>query len=275
MTSPNPDTWMPFYMGDFEASTTSLSYDEKWAYIKIIFEYWRLGHKGIKLKFDKKSMKFCTKISSKKVEKILSFFENRNGYLFHARIEKEIKKTKGNHLVNQRRAKKAANARWGKKDAPSIPQAVLGDILEECPLPLHTLLKDKESFRESKAHTDFKNLIFEKKFVEIAKEANLEGEIAEKCWKKFKLHFEAAPPGDWLKSWGKWVLNERIRPPHTAAAENLLQGAELVAQRLGISNWKRQQKMFLSSEEIKFLYDWEAKNNMVWWINIEEWRKGQ
>ena len=66
---------MPFYMGDFKSSTAALSHEEKWAYLELIWEYWRKGHKKEHIKFDKKIIKNILKISSKKVENILPFFQ--------------------------------------------------------------------------------------------------------------------------------------------------------------------------------------------------------
>lgn len=111
---------MPFYMGDFMAATACLSHEEKWAYLLLIWEAWK--NNGL-IKSDKKSLKNVTKISSKKLENILPFFKEKNGYLYHDKINKELLKSNKIQEVNATRAKKAAAGRWKKGNASSIPSS--------------------------------------------------------------------------------------------------------------------------------------------------------
>ncbi len=120
-----PDIWMPFYMGDFESATSFLLDDEKWHYVKVIWEYWRLGHKGERIKFDKNSIKIIARNSSKKAEKILAFFENREGYLFHARIEKEVTKAREDKQMQRRRTEAATAARIAKRKAEKLSSSIV------------------------------------------------------------------------------------------------------------------------------------------------------
>lgn len=124
------------------------------------------------------------------------------------------------------------------------------------------------------AHTIiFENLIFEKEFIKISKEAGLEGEAAEKCWKKFIIHFSDNPPEDVIKAWKKWVLNEYL--PYATPEEKLLEGRDLLIQQVGIANWKRQQRMSVDSQELQKLEKWELENGPVTWNCFEEWQKQQ
>lgn len=68
-----------------------------------------------------------------------AFFEHENGMLMHSRIDREKADAIDNKGKNQARAKAAAEKRWGKNapsNAPSMPQAMLG----ECPSPSPTSL---------------------------------------------------------------------------------------------------------------------------------------
>lgn len=279
MTSPNPDTWMPFYMGDFEASTAALSAEEKWGYLKVIFEYWRLAHKGIRINFDKKIIKNISKVSMKKVEKILTFFENKDGFLYHKRIEKEVTKAVEIKEKNARRTEAATAAKKAKDEERNERRNEhRNDALDDHPTTTTTTLKDK-SFRESSAHTDFQNLIFGEEEKRIALEAALGGEAAERCWKKWKLHFSPSGPAEeWLKSWGKWVLNERkidVLVPGKEPDEKPLEGEELKIQHLGSAAWRRKNDMTLNSEQEQFLEDYEKINGIVWWDNLRQWKQGK
>lgn len=130
---------MPLYHGDFLRDTMHLSTEERGAYLLLMMHYWQHG----KIKNDQKTLKIITQISAKKLEKVLQFFEQKDGYFMHSRMEKE--KAKSTKLKEERtdKAKKAAEARWKNNDAPSMPQA----MPEQCPPQPQSQLDDDNSVR--------------------------------------------------------------------------------------------------------------------------------
>lgn len=104
--------WMPFYYGDFLKDTMHLSTEEKGAYILMIMHFWQHGI----IKNDRKMIKNITQISYKKMEKILPFFQEKNGYLSHERIEKEKSKALSYKEKQSSNGMAGAMARWSKKD---------------------------------------------------------------------------------------------------------------------------------------------------------------
>jgi uncharacterized protein YdaU (DUF1376 family) len=58
---------------------------------------------------------------------VLAQFEVQDGKLVHPRLVEQFHSMASYHTMTAERAKKAAESRWGKKDASSMPQAMLGD----------------------------------------------------------------------------------------------------------------------------------------------------
>ncbi len=104
-------TWMPLYIGDYLADTLHLSAEEHGAYLLLIMHYWRNGGA---IKNDKNLLKNIAKISAKKLENILGFFEEKDGLLFHKRIDEELANATENKEKNQERTRKATEARLQK-----------------------------------------------------------------------------------------------------------------------------------------------------------------
>jgi len=105
-------TWMPLFTGDYLKNTLHLSTEEHGAYFLLIIHYWAHG----KIKNDQKTLKNITKISSKKLQNILPFFEEKEGYLVHDRIE-TIKLQAAENIEKQRkRTEKARLARHSVTD---------------------------------------------------------------------------------------------------------------------------------------------------------------
>jgi len=111
------DIWFPFYVGDYIADTMHLSAEEHGAYLLLIIHYWKTQNA---IKNDKKTLKNISKINSKKLQNVLSFFQEKDGYFFHKRIEEEIAKAKAKSDA----ARKSAEARWAVEgDANAYPNA--------------------------------------------------------------------------------------------------------------------------------------------------------
>lgn len=115
MKSPSPDTWMPLFIGDYLSDTMHLSAEEHGAYLLLIMYYWKNGGP---IKNDKKTLKKIAKISSKKLENIMHYFDEKNdGFLHHKRVDAEIEKALKRQEKQRKRTEKATAARWSKKDS--------------------------------------------------------------------------------------------------------------------------------------------------------------
>lgn len=133
--------WMPFYHGSFLKKTMHLTTEEKGAYLMLILHYWQHG----KIEFNPKIIKNIAQISSKKCSRVLSFFEQKDGFLCHARIDEEMEKASENKKKLSDRGKNAAAARW---DATSNACALPTTCPSPSPSPSPSPVK-KESPRAS------------------------------------------------------------------------------------------------------------------------------
>lgn len=117
MKLPSPDTWMPLYIGDYLADTMHLDAQESGAYLHLIMHYWKNGGA---IKNDIERLQNIARIKPSKTSKealqtVLEFFEEREGYLYHKRIEEELQKAKENQKKNHDRTQAATAARKVKK----------------------------------------------------------------------------------------------------------------------------------------------------------------
>jgi uncharacterized protein YdaU (DUF1376 family) len=131
--------WMPLYVADYLADTSRLTTEQHGAYLLLILDYWRNGP----LPDDDFMLARVCRMSpdawSMLGASVRNFFvKNKDGLLHHKRIDAEISKAQLNREECVAKAKRAAEARWGKNapsnassNAPSIPQA----MLEQCPSP--------------------------------------------------------------------------------------------------------------------------------------------
>lgn len=128
--------WMPIYLGDYLGKTARLTTEQHGAYLLLIFDYWRNGPPPA----DDAVLAQITRLSRpawKKIRPIiLAFFEERDGKLFHDRVEEELHKAGENQERRTQKAKKGAAARWSKQgddDAPSNARSNATSIPEAMP----------------------------------------------------------------------------------------------------------------------------------------------
>lgn len=137
------DIWMPIYIGDYLADTTRLTTEQHGAYFLLMMDYWRSGPPPD----DDEILQNVTRLSAflwKKTRPVLEkLFSVQDGAWHHKRIDEEIATALEGKGAASDKAKKAAEARWGKKDAPSNAQVNAPDMLEECPLPSPSPLTPK------------------------------------------------------------------------------------------------------------------------------------
>lgn len=120
------DTWMPIYWGDYAKDTGHLSAEQHGAYLMLIKHYWT--HAEPPPADDAQLWRLACVNSLARWRKIkdvvLAFFEERDGRLHHARVEKELASAEGNAERRTEMARRAAEARWSKdRDAPRMPVA--------------------------------------------------------------------------------------------------------------------------------------------------------
>ncbi len=109
MTEKRIKSWMPIYWGDYFGDTQHLTCEEHGAYLLLIARYWQTGEPLPD--DDAQLQKFCklTRHKWKKVSPVIrSFFEARDGKLFHVRIHRELEKA----AEKSRKQSDRAKARW-------------------------------------------------------------------------------------------------------------------------------------------------------------------
>lgn len=103
-------TWLPLNIGDYQKNTQRLNTEEHGAYLLLIMDYWMNGP----IPNDKKTLKNITKISAKKLQNVLAFFEEKEGKLYHERIEADKIEAEENQRAKKERTAAATAARWPK-----------------------------------------------------------------------------------------------------------------------------------------------------------------
>lgn len=139
--SKEASAWMPFYIGDYLGDTQRLTTEQHGAYLLLILDYWRNGPAPD----DDAVLQQITKLDSKGWKRcrpaISRLFQTVDGEWRHKRIDAELVKAKANADRRSEKASKAAQARWGdspkdaKSNAPSMPQALLGECPPQSPSP--------------------------------------------------------------------------------------------------------------------------------------------
>lgn len=142
MTEKKTDVWMPLWIGAYLADTMAFTTEQHGAYLLLILAYWR---ERAALPDDDDMLRGITKMDRadwKRVRPVLARkFRVADGVWWHKRVEHEIEAADSRAKKAAEKASKAAQARWqapaghSSSNAPSMPQAVLEDVLEECPPP--------------------------------------------------------------------------------------------------------------------------------------------
>lgn len=148
MSKDKADAWMPFYVADYLGDTQRLTTEQHGAYLLLILDYWRNGPPPD----DDAILAQITRLSVaawKKHRAVLSrMFQVAAGEWRHKRIESELSDARAHAERRSRKAKAAAEARWGGaqrdanaspedaiSDAQAMPQAMLGACPIQSPSP--------------------------------------------------------------------------------------------------------------------------------------------
>lgn len=136
---------MPLWIGAYLADTMKLTTIQHGAYLLLLIAYWR-ERKPLEDSDDElRSITKLERAEWKRMRPLLAkFFRVADGVWWHKRVESEIKAADARSKKAADKAKKAAQARWGdgtkhvNGDASSMPEALLEDVLDECPTPSPT-----------------------------------------------------------------------------------------------------------------------------------------
>lgn len=136
------DAWMPLWIGAYLADTMRLTTIQHGAYLLLLMAYWR---ERTALPDDDNELRAITKTEKsewKQIKPVLAkFFKIEGGVWWHKRVEQEMAAADARSEKSSSKASKAAQARWGNQstdapsNAPSIPQALHEDVINECPTP--------------------------------------------------------------------------------------------------------------------------------------------
>lgn len=128
---------MPLFIGDYLRATQGLNRSEHGSYLLLIMAYW---DNAAPLPADNESLREIAKCPETEWARtkglMLRFFEERDGYWHHKRIDLELEKASIIATTNSERAKNAAEVRWNaERTASSTPQASSENAPSPSPSP--------------------------------------------------------------------------------------------------------------------------------------------
>lgn len=129
---------MPLYIGKYLAATSHLEALESGAYLHLLMHSWGNGPLPNNPELLRRIAKVPRDAWSNAWELLKPFFTETGAGLVQ-KGQDEIREEWAKKKVNAKeKATNAAKVRWGKKtiDAPSMPEEVPEEVLEECPLSL-------------------------------------------------------------------------------------------------------------------------------------------
>ena len=129
------DIWMPLYVADYLSATSRLTTEQHGAYLLLLMDYWKNGpppdNDGVLAQITRLSPSAWSNARTM----LEAFFQVESGQWSHHRVDEELAKANHNKEVNRRRGVAGAAAKYGKKDAPTMLEASLGDSTSPSPSP--------------------------------------------------------------------------------------------------------------------------------------------
>ena len=122
------DIWMPLYVADYLSATSRLTTEQHGAYLLLLMDYWKNGAPPNNDAVLAQITKLSPDAWMNARTMLEGFFQVSDEHWLQSRVESEMKKANHNKQTNSKRGKAGAEARWGKKDAPSI----VGAMPEQC-----------------------------------------------------------------------------------------------------------------------------------------------
>ena len=153
MSKDDVGIWLPIYIGEMLAMTTRFSTEQIGALYLLMMDYWKNGE----VPHDDKIIAAITGLSAIKTKTFIKLllsiqlFESNGELLFSSYLNHKKETATNNRRVKTERAKKAADARWGKNEnndsqnskpaddksnAQGVSELCLSnanDMLEQCP----------------------------------------------------------------------------------------------------------------------------------------------
>ena len=182
--------WYARYPGDLMRDTQNLTCEQFGAYDRLMDFYYSTGRP---IPDDLDVIKRLLGESKQKTRKILlvlrDFFEEKNGFLFHHRIEAEIEKAK---KINEVRSE--SGKRGGKANARACPQPHSNSIntitRESAKVPI-----DFQPDKESTEFFRFEKIVVEQSDIDL-----------------FIQHYAATGKSvdNWQAMFRKWMLRDRV-----------------------------------------------------------------
>jgi uncharacterized protein YdaU (DUF1376 family) len=118
------DIWMPLYVADYLSATSRLTTEQHGAYLLLLMDYWKNGAPPNNDAVLAQITKLSPDAWSNARTMLQGFFQVSDEHWLHTRVESEMQKANHNKQTNSKRGKAGADARWGKKNAPSIVEAM-------------------------------------------------------------------------------------------------------------------------------------------------------
>jgi uncharacterized protein YdaU (DUF1376 family) len=141
VTKDKTDAWMPLWIGAYLADTLTFTTVQHGAYLLLLMAYWRERAPLPDVDEDLAAIAKMTPPEWRKVRpKLERKFRVGDGVWWHKRVEQEMADADARSKKASEKASKGAEARWKKgakqspDDAPSMPEALLG----QCPTPSPT-----------------------------------------------------------------------------------------------------------------------------------------
>jgi len=255
--------WMPIYIGDYLADTMHLTAEEHGAYFLLIMHYWR---EGGAIPFCKKTVKNVCKVSVKKCENILTFFEEKDGKLYHNRIDKEIGLAKENQQKQQDRTKAATEARKAKASTNVNVTTNVTKTPSPSPSPTTEVVIKKDTNVSKKPDENFEE--FWKKYPASRRK------VKPDALAKWKDAIKRSPPDEIISGLSaysmtrecldgyapypaKWLKNERWLEDHAADQNNKPKGSNY-AKNSQHTPRPANKSDIAAEASARALADWEA-----------------
>lgn len=226
MSGARPDTWMPFYIGDYLADTMHLSRDQHGGYLLLIFAYWR---RGGALPDDDNQLAAIAKATPaewRKLRPVLApFFQVGAGVWRHKRIDAELERaiTKTEKRANA--GAKGAATRWqngSQNDGNAIAEPLANGSQNDAPSQSDSSLRSEKKEppsggskkRATRLQDDFIVPHEWRGDAASARERNRLPPInlnleAERFVNYWLSKGKDGAKTDWRKTWINWCLNAR------------------------------------------------------------------
>lgn len=124
--SKRPDTWMPFFVGDYLADTMHLTRDQHGGYLLLIFAYWR---KGAPLEDNDAALSVIARATPaewRRLRPVLApFFAIGAGVWRHKRIDQEIERAASRTSERSKSGAAGAAKRW-QNGSKSMAEPIAG-----------------------------------------------------------------------------------------------------------------------------------------------------